>query len=320
MANFSKQASIAMRSGLSISRAFPVIAREAKDRRLRRSLGELSADIAGGSTLGEALRKRHKQFPVIFVEMVHAGEHTGHLDEVFARLAAYFDMRLMLRRATIRASIYPLIQLVMAYAVFCLIAILFSSNKMAMAETLALYTIGVFAALVVSFWFFGRTMIGRAIRDRLLISLPLFRYVTIKLCMARFTRTLAMQLDSGISITDAIERAALVTGNGAIARNLASIADPIRGGATLAEAVKKSRLLTPMIKEVLSVGEETGDFGEALNRIASIYEDESLTVLESIPKLIGPVVAILVGVVVIYLFYTVYFVHYLKPLLEMVGM
>ncbi|UCD56489.1 MAG: type II secretion system F family protein [Candidatus Hydrogenedentota bacterium] len=320
MANFSKQAAVSIQAGLTLSRAFPLIARESRDRRLRSTLRRLNHDLTGGGTLAEALRRQGNRFPPIFVEMVAAGERSGHLDAVFARLADYFDTRLKLRRATVRASIYPLIQLTMAYAVVCLIAILFSSNKAATGQTIVYYTIVALISLVVTYFFFSRTSIGRAIWDRFLLSVPLLRSVPIKLCMARFTRTLAMQLESAIPMTEAIERSALVTGNGAVAKSLGRMAEPIRHGASLAEAVGRSRFLTPMIREVLAVGEETGNFTESLERIANIYEEESMVVLESIPKLIGPVVAVIVGIVVVYLFYTVYVVHYLKPLLEQVGM
>lgn len=319
VASFSKQAAVSMRSGLTISRAFPLIARESKDRRLKRTLREINADIAAGNTLAEALRSREKKFPPMFVEMVHVGERSGHLEDVFARLASYFDTRLMLRRATVRASIYPMIQLTMAYAVFSLIMIIFSSDMIATAERIVSFTIMAFVGLFLIVFFFSRTSIGRAIWDRVLLSVPFLRSVVVKLCMARFTRTLAMQLESAIPIAEAIDRAASVTGNGAVANNLRRMVDPIRNGASLSEAVSWSPLVPPMIREVLAVGEETGSFTESLDRVANIYEEESVLVLESLPKFIGPVVAIIVGIVVVYLFYTVYFVHYLKPMLEMVG-
>lgn len=320
LANFSKQAAISIKSGLTLSRTFTLIARETKDRRLRNALQEINAEIARGSTLTEAVRAHAHRFPSIFIEMVEAGESSGHLESVFARLADYFDTRLMLRRATVRASIYPMIQLTMAYAVSCLIIVLFSSNKVARAWTLASYTIA--AVIVLGFvrFFFSRTTMGKGIWDRFLLSVPILRSVTIKLCMARFSRTLAMQLESAVPVAEAIERSALVAGNGAVANNLRRMADPIRRGSNLAEAVRMSKMVPPMVSEVLAIGEETGNFSEALERVADIYEDESLVVLESIPKLIAPLVAIIVGLVVIYLFYTVYYVHYLKPMLDMVGM
>jgi type IV pilus assembly protein PilC len=320
MANFSKQAAITVKSGLPLSRALPLVTRESKDRRLRRTLQRINADITKGLTLGEALRERTGSFPPIFVEMVEAGENSGHLEVVFERLADYFDTRLMLRRATIRASIYPVIQLTMAFAVFCLIAILFSSNQTATVQTIMNYTITTCVTVVAVLYFFSRVAIGRAIRDRLILAVPFMRSVAIKLCMARFVRTLAMQVESAIPVPEAIERSALVAGNEAVTKNLKRMADPIRHGASLADAVSKSRLMTPLIREVLTVGEEAGDFTGALERVADIYEEESLLVLESIPKFIGPIVAIIVGIVVVYLFYTVYFVHYLKPLFEAVGM
>ncbi len=317
LANFSKQAGISIKSGLTMTRTFQLITRETKDRRLRSALNEVNADISRGSTLTEAVRAHASRFPSIFVQMVEAGESSGHLENVFSQLADYFDTRLMLKRATIRASIYPMVQLTMAYAVFCLIVVVFSPNKQAMISTLGSYTLAAVIALVMARFFFSRTAIGKAIWDRFLLSVPVLRSVTIKLCMARFSRTLAMQLESAIPIAEAIERSALVAGNGAIATNLKRMAEPIRRGSNLAEAVRKSNMVPPMVSEVLAVGEETGNFTEALERVADIYEDESLVVLESIPKLIGPVVAIIVGIVVLYLFYTVYYVHYLKPFLDM---
>jgi type IV pilus assembly protein PilC len=277
-------------------------------------------DITQGDTLADALRKRRKVFPPMFIEMVAAGERSGHLEEVFSRLAIYFDTRLKLRRAVVRASVYPAIQLTMAYAVFSLILILFSTDKWGTAFTLANYSVAFLFCFGAVYYLFARNTIGRAIWDRVLLSVPLLRGLTLKLCMARFSRSLAMQLESAIPMTEALERAALVTGNGAVAGNLKRMAGPVRQGASLTEAIRKSRLVTPMVREVLLIGEETGSFIESLERVADIYEEESLLILESLPRFIAPVVAIIVGVVVVYLFYTVYFVHYLKPLLDSLGM
>ncbi|RJP23508.1 MAG: type II secretion system F family protein [Candidatus Abyssobacteria bacterium SURF_5] len=319
LANFSKQAAISIRAGLTLTRALPLLARESKDRRLKNAINGVQADIMQGSTLREALQRRASMFPPMFIEMVGAGERSGHLEEVFSRLASYFDMRLKLRRAVVRASIYPAIQLTMAYAVLCLILILFSSSRWATAMTIATYTVASAVCLGAAYYFFARTRLGRAVWDRVLLSLPLLRSITLKLCMARFSRSLAMQIESAIPMTEAIERAALVTGNGAVAASLSRISLPVRQGASLAEAIQSSRLVTPMVREVLTIGEETGSFTESLERVAGIYEEDSMVFLESIPKFIAPIVAIIVGIVVVYLYYQVYFVHYLKPLLESVG-
>ncbi|GAB4340357.1 MAG: type II secretion system F family protein [Candidatus Abyssubacteria bacterium] len=319
MANFSKQAAVSIRAGLTLSRAFPVIEREAKDRRLKSALREIGSDIALGNTLSEALRAHEKRFPPIFVEMVQAGESSGHLETVFSRLAEYFDTRLTLRRATIRASVYPAFQLGMALAVLALITIVFSADKVATAQSLVYGAGSAIVAIGVSVWFLSRTTPGRRIWDRVTVSVPLMRSVTVKLSMARFTRTLAMQIESAVPLMQAVERSAAVTGNSVVARSLKEAASAMGRGVTMAEALSKSRFVTPMVREVLVVGEETGSFSESLERVADIYEDEAMMVLESIPKMIGPVVVVIVGAVVVYLFYTVYYVHYLKPLLEMVG-
>jgi type II secretory pathway component PulF len=320
LANFSKQAAVTLRSGLTLSRALPLISRGSRDRRLKAALAGIQGDIVQGFTLTDALRKRRRMFPPMFVELVAAGETSGRLEEVFSRLALYFDARLRIKRTVVRASVYPAILLTMTFAVLCLILILFSPDKIATATRVASVSIFVIIALTGSFIFFGRTDIGRSVWDRLLVSVPIVRSITLKLCMARFSRSLAMQIESAIPMTEALERAASVSGNEAVANNLRRMSEPIRQGGSLTEAMKESNLITPVVREVLMVGEETGSFTDSLERIADIYEDEVQLVLESLPKFITPVVVIIVGFVVVYLFYVVYFVHYLKPLLDSVGM
>ncbi len=319
MANFSKQAAVSLNAGLALTRAIPLISGESRDARLRSTFQKVNADISAGETLAAALRRRSGRFPPIFVEMVGAGERTGHLGDVFGRLADYFDMRVRIRWAFIKASIYPGIQLFVLISVVSLLAIVWSSDKVEMATSIVSYLTGAVVAFGAVYLFFSKTSAGRNFWYRMVLWLPIFRSLTIKLNMARFTRTLAMQLESAIPMTEAIERSAMVAGNGVVADSLSRIADPIRHGSTLNEAVQKSKFMSPMIREVLAVGEETGNFGESLNRVADIYEEESLAVLESLPKFIGPIVVILVGVAVGYLIIRVYYGEYIKPLLDMVG-
>jgi type II secretory pathway component PulF len=320
LANFSKQAAVTLRSGLTLSRALPLISRGSRDRRLKGALAGIQDDITQGLTLTDALRKRRRMFPPMFVELVAAGETSGRLEEVFSRLALYFDARLRIKRTVIRASVYPAILLIMAFSVLSLILILFSSDKVATATSLASTASLVITACIGSYIFFGRTDLGRGIRDRILVSVPVVRSITLKLCMARFSRSLAMQIESAVPMTEALERAASVSGNEAVANNLRRMSEPVRQGGSLTEAMKESTLVTPVVREVLMVGEETGSFTDSLERVADIYEDEAQLFLESLPKFITPVVVIIVGFVVVYLFYIVYYVHYLKPLLDSIGM
>jgi type IV pilus assembly protein PilC len=320
LASFCKQTAVSIRSGLTLTRALPIITQESKDRNLRRTFQKVGEEISTGLTLADSLRRQERSFPPIFVEMVAAGEQSGRLEDVFARLAVYFDTRLRLRRGVIKASIYPMIQLTVLYGVVCLLLIVFSSDKRGMGLTIASYSITAAVALFAAWYFFSRTVIGCAIRDRIALALPIVRPLTVKLCMARFTRTLAMQMESGISIVEALQSAALVTGNGAVASSLQRVIAPIERGENLATAIKKSPFMTPMIREVLTVGEETGNFSESLERVATIYEEEALAVLESFPKFIGPVVVIIVGLAVLYLFYAVYIVRVIKPALDAAGM
>jgi type II secretory pathway component PulF len=314
LAHLCKQTAVSLSAGLTLSRAIPIITAGSKDPLLRRTMGEVNESITQGETLSAALRKRAGRFPPVFVEMVGAGERTGHLSETFQRLADYFDMRLRIRRGVIKASIYPAIQLTAAYSVGCLVLMILSSDRARTGSLIASFTISTMITIVAAYVFFARTSVGRSVWDRIVLALPVFRSLTIKLSMARFTRTLAMQLEGAIPVVEAVDSSASVAGNTVVVKSLKKIAPPIRQGTSLAEAVMSSRYVTPLIREVLEVGEETGNFGESLNRIAHIYEEEAVMVLESLPKFIGPAVAVIVGIVVIYLFYTVYIVNYINLL------
>ena len=306
LAHFTRQISTAQKLGLPFSRSLPLIARESKDRRLQRTLRAVTANIAAGHTLAKALRACGNRFPPLLVQMVHAAEKSGHLESVFMRLSDYFDNLLKLRRAFIRASVYPAIQLTVAYAVFCLIVILFSHDRQAMTGIIALATIGSAAVLGFGYLFFLRTSTGRSIWDRLILIIPVVRSVTIKMCMARFTRTLSLQLESAVPIAEAVERASLASGNMAVAANFRQMAKSIRNGASLAEVAEELSFVTPLIREALVLGEEMGDFGDALERAADTYEDEAMLVMESVPQVIGPIVVVFVGFVVLFLFLTLF--------------
>ena len=306
-----------MRAGLTLTRAIPIITGASKDRLLKSTMEEVNASIAGGETLTDAVRRQADRFPRIFVEMLSSGERTGHLPEILQRLADYFDMRLRIRRAVIKASIYPAIQLTFALGVLGLFLYLAATTNLSIGSpsTQAKITIALVGTIVgslVAFVFFSQTNVGRSLWDRIVLGLPVFRSLTVKLCMVRFMRTLAMQLESAIPVTEAVERSALVAGNTVVAKSLKAMAEPIRQGSSLAEAVRDSRYVTPMIREVLVVSEETGRFEESLNRIADIYEEEVMLVLETVPKFIGLPVFIVVGLIVFYLFYTVYIGNYVE--------
>jgi type IV pilus assembly protein PilC len=225
-------------------------------------------------------------------------------------------MRLRIRGAVIRASIYPAIQMIFAFGVLSLFLILSATTELSIGSSSgqALIITGMLVTVIgflAVFIFFSRTSVGRNIWDRMVLWIPVLRSLVIKLSMVRFTRTLAMQLESAIPVVEAVERSASVAGNSVIVRSLKAMAGEIKRGSSLAEAVDSSRYITPMMREVIAVSEETGSFEDSLNRIANIYEDEAMIVLETLPKFLGLPVLLFVGLIVIYLFYTVYIGGYL---------
>ncbi len=313
-------------AGVPILNTLDVVARTERDPKLRRIVAGMADDIRGGMTLESAARKHSGRFPPYMIELLASGEVAGNLDVMMNDLAGYFESRLEMERQITRLLVGPAIRLAAAWflgtfalrllpqmreliagrgeARFDFFAYLreywtFQLESMVLFGTAFLLCVGL-ARLGVFGWFSG------------LFTTHVwpFSRVTRKFGLARFFRTLSLLLASGIRIDNAVEKAATAAGNPYIQRDLLKVAPRLREGRTLVDAFGDSRYLTPLSREMLEVGEQSGKIPESLHKVAEYHLQEASHAVQVATKFVTVViilcVAFLIGYIVITFFGTLY--------------
>ena len=305
----SRQLATSYSAGIPILRSLELVGQHLPRGQGREILAAMHDDIRNGSTLGQATNRQAAALPRLFIELVASGEVGGKLDVILRDLADYYEDRLAMRRMIVRIMSYPMLQLAAAWflGTFALQAISqigkafdlgafirsylkFQGGAALIAGTLVLLSIALSRAGVFKWiWGYVATFIW-----------PIAP-VTKKFAMARFFRSLSLLLGAGMPITRAVESSAAVTTNPYIQRDLLSAVPRIMDGQTMVAAFAPCKYLTPQTREMMVVGEESGNL-EAMLRKASDYELAEANQAVSIATRIGEVAIILgVGAVVGYI-------------------
>jgi len=279
-------------------------------------LKEIKADVEGGSTFADALKKHPKTFDELFVNLIAAGEIGGILDTILNRLSAYIEKAMKLKKQIKGAMVYPVTVLVIAIAVVAvlLIFVIPIFKKMFedfggtlpgptqlvinMSEWMRRYIIFIiffFGIIFFAFRRFYRTQKGRSLIDDLVLKAPVFGDLLRKVAVARFTRTLGTMIQSGVPILDALDIVAKTAGNktveGAIYKTRASISE----GRTIAEPLAESGVFPSMVVQMISVGESTGALDSMLNKIADFYDEEVDAAVSALTSMIEPMMMVFLG-------------------------
>ncbi len=251
--------------------------------------------------------------------MVRSGETGGSLDAVLLRLATTIEQQVNLRRKVKSAMTYPIV--VGVIVVLILIAMLIFVVPMFKgmyadfdaklpAPTLALLTISnimkKFFPLVVLGAGFGvwslrryvKTPAGRRRWDAFKLRAPVFGQLAHKTALARFSRSLAALVRSGVPILDALEIVADTAGNTIVAEAVADTQAAVKSGESLAKPLEAHTVFPPMVTQMIAVGEETGALDELLEKIADFYDNEVEATVDALTSLIEPLLIVVMGVTV----------------------
>ncbi len=313
-----RQMATAYTAGIPIIRALEMAGREAPNSRAREVVKAMREDIEGGSTLAEAAQRQRTYLPPMFVELIANGEKGGRLDAMLGDLATYYEDRVNLQRQIVTMAVYPALQLAIAWFLGTFAFMLLGQ----LGATLegrgdAFDFAGLFASYV---RFQGRAAVVFALAMGIIIVLsrsgvlrwpwgwirtyiwPLSN-VTRRFALARFCRGLSLLVGSGVNIVHAIRGAAGAAGNPFIERDLLEAVPPVQSGAPLTEAFSRSKFLDRTTREMIAVGEASGEL-EASLRKASDYHFDQATNATQVMVRVGFVltivlVAMVVGYVVI---------------------
>ncbi len=321
LAVFSRQFSTMVNAGLSLVRVLSILEQQTSNKKLREVAGAVRLDVEAGRPLSESMARHPKVFSNLYVNMVKAGETGGVLDEVLNRVANFLEKEQALRAKVRAAMVYPALLTMAALGglMFMTIVILpqFQNlfrelggedslplpTQIAMAFSVVLrrYWYIVFGGFALFIWGLRRylkTPKGRAQYDRLKLRMPILGDLNRKIVVARFSRTLATLIASGVPIMQSLEVVAKAIDNTVIGEAVEAVRASIREGQTIAIPLQFSGVFPPMVVQMAKVGEETGALEQMLEKVADFYDVEVETTVQSLTSLLEPILIIFMGVVV----------------------
>jgi type II secretion system protein F len=304
---------------LPIFRSLSVLVEQADQPALRQLVEAIRSDVQEGLPLSEALRKHGRYFPNLYVNMVQAGEASGHLDGVLLRLAEFLEKSQRRRAQVVSALMYPAVLITVAVAAVTFVigylipklSVLFTELE----QTLPLITqvllavanvigtiwwmVAIFlVVLVLGLRAYVRTAAGRERVDLLVLRAPLLGPVWHKMAVSRLARTLGTMLTGGVPILSALEIGGNAIGNRILTRATETVREEVRQGARLAEALGRAAVFPPLLIHMAAVGEETGQLPDMMLRVADSLDFEVDSVLGRLTTLLEPFIIIVMGIIV----------------------
>jgi type II secretion system protein F len=335
LANFTRQFSTLLKSGIQLADALKALVEQCSDRGIEQVLRNVKEEITSGNNLAEALAKHPRYFSDLYVNMVRAGEASGNLDVVLTRIADYLQKQASLKSKVVSALTYPCIMMsvgllvvifLMAYVVPQITQVLLERNQALPLPTEILVSISSFMK---SFWWVliiglvGIIFLVKAVLatdaarlkfDTFLLRAPLIGQLFSKQAISRFTMTFSTLLKSGLPALDALKIVSLVVNNARLTQVINDIHTRIVEGADIATPIKKSKVFPPMIGYMVSVGEQSGQLEDVLDRISESYEEELEHAIQRLTSFIEPVIILILAGVVLFIISAV-----LLPLLNFQG-
>jgi len=319
LAVFTRQFSVMIDAGLPLVQCLEILGNQEEDKNFAAVILQTRSDVEGGSSLADAMRRHPKTFDGLFVNMVAAGEAGGILDTILKRLAVYIEKAVKLAGQVKSAMIYPVAVIVIAGLVVGVIlwkviptfAQLFEGLGaelpmptrivIALSNNLVSYFIPMAVVAVVLGFLFRRyyaTHGGRRVVDGTVLKMPVLGNIMRKIAVARFCRTLATLISSGVPILDGLEITARTSGNSVIEDAVMTTRKSIERGETISAPLKETAVFPSMVTQMIGVGEATGALDTMLAKIADFYEEEVDTAVAGLLTLLEPIMIAVLGVVV----------------------
>jgi type IV pilus assembly protein PilC len=319
---FTRELSTMVSAGVPLPRSLSTLADQAENKYFKEVVSGINHEIEAGAPLADAMAKYPKVFSDVYINMVGAGEAGGILDDILKRLATQVEKDESIRKKIRAAMAYPIVILSITIIAFFGIMIFILPKIAKIIKDLAgpkaqlpIYTrvlmsistfmqhnfIFIFIILGVSIWSFRHyinTEKGKYNWHGFLLRMPILGPVVSKIVVARFSRTFASLMGSGVSILEALEVTGKAVGNKVIQKELTAIAANVKNGQPLGKQLMEAKFFPPIVGQMMAVGEETGKIDQILVKVADFYEEEVDTVIDSLASIIEPIMIIVMGAIV----------------------
>lgn len=327
-----RQLATLLGAGVPLVSALGALAEQVENPRLKGVVGRVRDRVNEGASLADALAQAGP-FSELYVSMVRAGETSGALEQVLARLADYLESQVRTRNKVATILIYPCIMLFVAIGVVVALVTVVLPQITQLLESLnrplPFYTVAIIELSEVArswWWAFllaaaalflagqraVQTERGRYAWDRFKLRVPVFGKLIRHLAVSRFTRTLSTLLGGGISIVKALDISRYVANNVVLGGALEEARDSITEGASIAAPLRASGEFPPLVTHMVDVGERSGELEAMLSKVADTYEEQVENAVGRLTALLEPVlIMLMVGIVLVIILAT------LVPLLEL---
>lgn len=319
---FSRQMASLTRAGVPITNGMRGLANTIRNPLLSTTLHEIADELEKGNSLSTILNKYPKIFSHLYVSIIHIGENTGRLDDSFRQMSEYLELERQTIRSIKQATRYPtfvLIAIAVALGVINVFVIpafksVFDSFGAALPwQTQILISISDFTlawwpailvglgALFVSFLRWKKSVKGRPIWDRWKLRIPLVGSILYRATLGRFARTFSVVLRAGIPIEQGLSIVARALDNEFVGEKVATMRKGIERGEGFTATAFRTEMFSPLVMQMLAVGEETGRVDEMLEDVANFYEEEVSYDLKNLASAIEPILIIAIGAMVLVL-------------------
>ncbi len=327
-----RQMAVLVNAGIPLVDALTALVEQVDHERLKRVLSAVKQRVNEGSSLADALAQHPKAFNNLYVNMIRAGESSGALDVVLFRLADFTEAQARLRSKILGTLTYPAAMVLIGAAVMGIlftvvipkITKIFDDTKVVLPwTTKALigfanfvhdwwWAVGLLlAAAVYGFLRWRRTPAGRARWDVWVLDAPVFGSLVRQVAVARFSRTLATLLKSGVPLLTSMDIVRNIVGNSRLAAVIEEARESIKEGESIAAPLKRSGEFPPLVHHMIAIGEKSGELEEMLGNVANAYDSQVETKIAALTSLLEPIMIVVMGVAVAFIVFSI-----LMPILQ----
>ena len=316
---FTRQLSTMFSAGLTIERALYFLSTEEKNKKFKKVLLKIADDVKKGLLLSNALERHPGVFSSLYISLVKAGEVSGKLSETLEELSIYLEKIEDTQRKVKSAMYYPVFIIVFLFVVitvmFTFLIPKFKNVYDQLGSELPYYTVlfvnmsvwfqnnffnvmlMLFLSLI-SIWIFTLTDTGRLLKDRILLNVPIFGSIIKQNILSKFSKTFGILISSGVSVMDAMELVIRVVNNRVYEIAVKNATKSIENGVSISESLKITGVFPPIMIQLFSTGEETGEIDNLSLKASDFYTKQVNASVDRLTSLIEPLLIILVGIVI----------------------
>jgi len=316
LVGFTRQLQVLMGSGIPMVQGLDILSGQQEDATMKTIIIAVREKISEGSYLWEALSAYPQVFPKIYIALIRAAEASGSMDSMLKRLSTYLEDSDRTMKMIKSAMMYPIIVTSIGMGVISLMLIFvipkFEEMLKGGGQELPLptqmviitshflvnnilYILGTLGTAIYLLRKYVRSEEGRAVKDQLMFRMPLFGPMLQKGGVARFSRTMNTLLHAGVNLIDAVDICKMTIDNAVLEEAVGKIRSQVEAGQTLGSVLSKLDAFPKMAVQMISVGEQTGNLDQMLEKVADFYEGEVAILVGGISKLIEPIVLVVLG-------------------------